>query len=74
MNTHPIPENLILVKGDTAQGAGNELFGIWPSGYVRQITPAEHEAWGYPDAHREIPYGQDEEFLQLAAYDRALRA
>ncbi|MFG3050311.1 hypothetical protein ACGFZP_05055 [Kitasatospora sp. NPDC048239] len=70
----PRPEGLILVKGHPQQGAGTEVFGIWPSGLVRQITPAEYLSWGSPRPDREIPYGQDAEFLQLVAYDRALRA
>ncbi|MFE2346496.1 hypothetical protein [Kitasatospora cineracea] len=70
----PVPENLILVKGDQAQGKGNEIFGIWPSGYVRQITPAEYRAWGNPAPTHQIAFGADDEFLQLYAYDRALRA
>jgi hypothetical protein len=68
------PEGLILVKGDSHQGQGNELFGIWPSGYTRLLTQAEWTAWGYPDADYTIAYGSDAEFLQLVAYDKALRA
>jgi hypothetical protein len=71
--THPRPEGLILVKGDPAQGRGNEVFGIWPSGFARQITAAEFIAWGEPAIDHTIAYGADDEFNQLAAYDRALR-
>lgn len=70
----PKPENLIVVKGDPAQGAGNEMFGIWPNGYSRQITAAEWTCWGQPEPDYIIQYGSDGEFNQLAAYDRALRA
>lgn len=67
------PEGLILVKGDRAQGQGTEIFGIWPSGFVRQITAAEWLLWGSPKPDRNIAFGDDAEFLQLHAYDKALR-
>jgi len=69
------PEGIILVKGDPHQGTGKELFGIWPSGFSRQVTASEWEAWGRPDADRTLEYGAgDDEFNQLRAYDKALRA
>lgn len=74
MSVYPKPAGLILVKGDPAQGSGNELFGIWPTGFVRQVTSAEHALWGYPQADYNIPYGDDATFNQFAAYDKALRA
>jgi hypothetical protein len=74
MSTITKPEGLILVKGHSAQGTGRELFGIWPTGFTRQITAAEWALWGQPAADYEIAYGADDEFLQLQAYDRALRA
>jgi hypothetical protein len=67
------PDGIILVKGDPHQGHGNELFGIWPSGFTRQITQAEWTLWGQPPPDYTIAYGADDEFIQLAAYDRALR-
>lgn len=68
------PTGIILVKGDTAQGNGNEIFGIWPTGYTRQITAAEHELWGSPVADHQIPAGADDQFDQLRDYDRGLKA
>lgn len=68
------PAGLILVKGDSHQGQGNEVFGIWPTGFVRQITAAEYQCWGSPAFDYWIPFGSDAEFDQLAAYDKALRA
>jgi hypothetical protein len=72
--SHPRPEGIILVKGDPQQGEGVEVFGIWPTGFVRQITAAEWTLWGSPACDYEIAFGSDEEFDQLRAYDRALRA
>lgn len=72
--TYTKPEGVILVKGNDKQGKGNEVFGIWPSGYVRQITPAEFSLWGNPTPDRWIQFGADDEFNQLSAYDKALRA
>ncbi|OKI22194.1 hypothetical protein [Streptomyces sp. CB03911] len=70
------PSGLILVKGHPVQGSGNEIFGIWPSGLVRQVTAAEFIAWGSPVPDRELEQGPagDAEFNQLRAYDNALRA
>ncbi|MFB8241986.1 hypothetical protein ACFC58_36175 [Kitasatospora purpeofusca] len=72
----PRPEGLILIKGHPKQGVGNELFGVWPSGFTRQVTAGEWDLWGQPAPDRQIPYGAegDAEFEQLRAYDRALRA
>ena len=69
----PKPEGIIVVKGDPAQGSGNELFGIWPTGYCRQVTAAEWTCWGQPEADYTIAYGSDQEFLQLVAYDKSVR-
>jgi hypothetical protein len=68
------PAGLVLVKGDPAQGKGNEIFGIWPTGFTRQITSAEHALWGFPEADHQIAYGDDATFNQFVAYDKALRA
>ncbi|MFD6968392.1 hypothetical protein [Streptomyces sp. NPDC059949] len=67
------PQGLILVKGQKEMGDGRAVFGIWPSGYVRQITAAEFALWGAKVDYW-IPSGRDDEYNQLAAYDRALRA
>lgn len=69
----PKPEGLILVKGQPEQGDGKAVFGIWPSGYTRQITAAEYTLWGSPAIDYWIPATQDSEYLQLFAYDKALR-
>lgn len=74
MSVYAKPEGILLVKGDPNQGKGNELFGIWPSGFSRLITAAEHSSWGLPPADYQIAYGADDEFNQLVAYDKALRA
>jgi len=74
VSVYPKPAGLLLVKGDPAQGTGKELFGIWPSGFSRLITPAEWVLWGQPPADYTIAYGDDVEFNQLVAYDKALRA
>ncbi|MGW4505680.1 hypothetical protein ACWENO_13675 [Streptomyces sp. NPDC004436] len=68
------PDGLILVKGQKEMGGngGREVFGIWPSGYVRQITAAEFTLWG-AQVDYWIPTGRDDEFNQLAAYDKNLR-
>ncbi|MFD5509100.1 hypothetical protein ACFWIB_15165 [Streptomyces sp. NPDC127051] len=67
----PKPKDLILVKGKPQQGDGKTIFGIWPSGLVRQITAAEYTLWGSPA----IDYvtSTDAEYLQLFFYDKALR-
>lgn len=69
----PKPEGLILVKGQPEQGDGRAVFGIWPSGYVRQITAAEYTLWGEPDIDYWIPAGADDEYNQLHAYDQSVR-
>lgn len=72
MPTYAKPEGLILVKG-----TGWEVYGIWPSGYIRQITGAEYTLWGAPKIDVEIPANAPDgpaQMAQLAAYDRALRA
>lgn len=74
MSVYPKPAGIILIKGDPHQGTGRELFGIWPSGFVRMITSSEWELWGQPSADLTIEYGDDEVFNQLMAYDKALRA
>jgi hypothetical protein len=63
------PEGLILAKGDDWA-----VYGIWPSGYVRQITAAEWTLWGSPPIDYQIPSDAPDQVAQLAAYDRALRA
>lgn len=68
------PEGLILVKGQPDQADGKAVFGIWPTGFVRQITGAEWNLWGRPPFDYTIPPGDDPQYDQLAAYDRALRA
>lgn len=68
------PEGIILVKGQANQGNGKEVYGIWPSGYSRQITAAEYTLWGTPAVDYTIPKGDDAQFNQLRAYDAALRA
>jgi hypothetical protein len=68
----PQPDGLILVKGP-----GWEVYGIWPSGYTRQITAAEYKLWGSPAIDHQIPKDAPDaaaQVAQLAAYDRALRA
>ncbi|MFE3578703.1 hypothetical protein [Streptomyces vinaceus] len=69
------PDGLILVKGQRDMGGngGREVFGIWPSGYVRQVTAAEFTLWGSPAIDYWIPAGQPDQFDQLFAYDKALR-
>lgn len=74
MSVYPKPAGIILIKGAPQQGTGRELFGIWPSGFVRMITSSEWELWGQPNADVTIAYGDDEVFNQLMAYDKALRA
>ncbi|WP_405941637.1 hypothetical protein [Streptomyces sp. NBC_00207] len=69
----PKPAGIILVKGQPEMGDGQAVFGIWPSGYVRQITAAEYVRWGEPVIDYWIPVGNDAEFNQLFAYDKALR-
>jgi hypothetical protein len=69
------PVGLILVKGQAQQGDGKAVFGIWPSGYARQITAAEYILWGEPAIDYWIPgtADGDAQFNQLFAYDKALR-
>lgn len=69
----PKPDGLVLVEGQPEMGDGKAVFGIWPSGYVRQITAAEYTLWGEPKIDYWIPAGNDAEYNQLAAYDKALR-
>lgn len=70
----PKPTNLILIKGQPEMGDGKAVFGVWPSGYSRRITAAEYILWGSPDIDYVIPTGRDDEYNQLAAYDKATRA
>lgn len=63
------PAGLILVKG-----SGAAVYGIWPTGYIRQITAAEFTLWGTPDIDYMIPDDAPDQLAQLAAYDRDLRA
>lgn len=68
------PENIIVVKGNPSQGKGNEVFAIFPNGLIRMATPAEFARWGGAACiDRTIAFGDDAEFLQLMAYDKALR-
>lgn len=69
MPTFTKPAGLILVKG-----SGWAIYGIWPSGYTRQITAAEWNLWGGPAVDYQIPDDATDQLEQLAAYDRALRA
>ncbi|MEW1803190.1 hypothetical protein ACIGO7_35240 [Streptomyces virginiae] len=71
----PKPDGLILVKGQPQQGDGRAVFGIWPNGFIRQISAAEFWAWGNPEIDYWIPgtADGDAQFNQLFAYDKALR-
>lgn len=68
------PEGLILVHVDPAQFNGTEVYGVWPSGLIRQITEPEYKAWGEPPVDRWIEPGDDATAQAFKAYDKALRA
>jgi hypothetical protein len=71
------PQGIILVasgKGQGPAGMQNIMFGIWPSGLIRRVTRAEHEAWGSPVVDKTLTAGVDDlEWDFLYSYDRALR-
>lgn len=67
------PAGVIIVNGATGVGTPGVMFAIWPSGLVRQLTAAEWNLWGSPAPDHTVPFGNDAEWNQLAAYDNAVR-
>ncbi|MFI8499474.1 hypothetical protein ACIGFK_13395 [Streptomyces sp. NPDC085524] len=78
----PRPAGVLLAKsagGGRASSSGaddNTVFAIFPNGVIRRATKAELACWDNAAIDRVIPLGRadDPEWLDLVAYDNALRA